>query len=241
MDYNTIISQIKSSLTKGIRSAADRISNRRIINMVLRKRSRVVSQEQEKKSLNNKFAFQTINCIELIEVDKSECNCLPSGIDCKILRTKQQIPTVLNFDTLKVMTLSGEKIFANSADKVKYKQYSRLLPNKTVLNYYTTNKYIYLFGNTDLQFIKVEGVFETPDEVNLLNAICNGNVETTKQCLSALDTEFALTDAKLLDNIITLAKEELYKLLQYGAEDNLNNAKSNIAGQEIEDITKPNA
>lgn len=241
MDYNTIISQIKSSLTKGIWSAADRISNRHIINMVLRKRSRVVSQEQEKKSLNNKFAFQTINCIELIEVDKSECNCLPSGIDCKILRTKQQIPTVLNFDTLKVMTLSGEKIFANSVDKVKYKQYSRLLPNKTVLSYYTTNKYIYLFGNTDLQFIKVEGVFETPDEVNLLNAICNGNVETTKQCLSALDTEFALTDAKLLDNIITLAKEELYKLLQYGAEDNLNNAKSNIAGQEIEDITKPNA
>ena len=236
MNYGEIVSQVKVPLNKGIPSNSDRISNRHIIKIALRKRARVLKQEQEKKTLRDRFSRQRIPCMEMILVPKHECECLPLKVSCSNLRrTKNKIPIPIKEYLYSVTSLDGNIVYSPTEFN-DYRRYSRLKPLQSKPRYFISNEYGYLVGDDDKMFISVEGVFADPLEAELASCECADN---TDPCLDAMSTNFRLVP-DLEDSVIILTFEEIAKTLSLGKEDNLNNAKSNNLDQEQENVSDRN-
>lgn len=235
MTYGEIVSQVKSYLNKGIWSDDDRMSSRHIIKIALRKRARVLKQEQEKKTLKDRFSRQRIPCMETIEVSKHECDCLPIKMNCKKLRrTKDQVPTPIKDYLYSVTTIDGNFVYSPT-EFIDYKRHSRLQPLVDKPRYYVSNRYIYI--TDDKQLLSIEGVFEDPLAVSKVG--CNVD-DATAACINAEEQDFSLLP-DLEDSVMLMTIEEIVKLSQYGKEDNLNNSKSNEVSNEQEDIQLRNA
>lgn len=228
MTYGEIISQIKTIINSGIWSDDNRLSGRHIINIVLRKRSRILKQEQEKKKLRERFSLQRIHCMELIYADKHECECLPIKTSCKIRRTKEKVPTPIKDYITSVTSIDGNILYSPTSFQ-NYSQYSRLAPLVEKPRYYITNEYIYIINDDDKEYISVEGVFENPSEIALLS--CEGEV-SGQECYNALEQELSLSP-DLADSVVLLAIEEIVQTLRYGQEDKVNDAASSYM-----DLTK---
>ncbi len=215
MNYEKIISQVKTPFNKGIWSQSSRLSSRYIIEVALRKRSRVLEQEREKRNLKEKFLIQSF-CAPLIEVPKHECACVSIG-GCKVLRSSFKIPVPIKNTINEVVSIDGSILFVPTSFK-NYKEYQRLKTNNP--KYYIMNEYLYVSGIEDLEWIKVFGVFEDPLEVEKLN-VCENN-ETIVRCNNALKTDFKLLP-KLQDAVVTLTIEEIVQAWNKGKQDPINN------------------
>lgn len=228
MTYGEIISQIKTIANKGIWPDDDRLSGRYIIQTVLRKRARILKQEQEKKKLQERFSLQRIHCMELIAADKHECECLPIKTTCKIRRTKDKVPTPIKDYISSVTSIDGQILYSPTTFQ-NYSEYSRLTPLINKPKYYITNEYIYIINDDDKEYISVEGVFENPSEVALSS--CDGEL-SSGECYDALAQELSVAP-DLVDSIVTLAMEEILQTMKYGQEDKVNDAMSSYI-----DLTK---
>jgi len=236
MTYGEIISQIKTPLNKGIASNSDRLSGRYIIKIALRKRARVLKQEQEKKTLKDRFSRQRIPCMELISVPKHECECLPLKVSCSNLRrTKKKIPMPVKDFLYSITSIDGNIVYSPTEFN-DYRRYSRLKPLQSKPRYFISNEYGYIIGDDDKMFISVEGVFADPLEAE--QASCE-TPDDGDPCLDATKTNFHLI-SDLEDAVILLTFEEIARTFQLGKEDNLNNAKSNNLDQEQEDVSTRN-
>lgn len=236
MTYGEIISQIKAYYNKGIASSDDRLSGRHIIKVALRKRSRVLKQEQEKKSLKERFSKQRIPCMELITVPKHECECLPIKTNClNLKRTKNKVPVPIKNYLYSVTSIDGSIVYSPTEFN-DYRKYFRLNPLKDKPRYFISNEYLYIINDIDKMYISIEGVFSDPLEAE--QASCE-NDSNNDPCLNALETNFKLTP-DLEDSIMVLTSEEIMKLFALGKEDNLNNAKANNIDQEQEDVSARN-
>ena len=90
-----IIQRIQTLYSKGASSDDSRLSNRFIYNKMLTVRSMLISNEAKKKQRISQLNYQTIPCIELVEVPKHECPCIPPQ-GCTILRSKYRLPEPLS-------------------------------------------------------------------------------------------------------------------------------------------------
>ena len=221
MTYGEIVSQIKTIVNRGIWPDDDRLSGRYVIQTVLRKRARVLKQEQEKKKLEERFSIQRIHCMELIDADKHECECLPIKTTCKIKRTKKKVPTPIKDYISSVTSIDGEILYSPTTFQ-NYTQYSRLKPLVEKPRYYITNEYIYIINDDDKQYISVEGVFENPSEVALSS--CDGEL-SSGECYDALAQELSVAP-DLVDSIVAMSIEEILTTMKYGQEDKINDAMS---------------
>lgn len=219
MTYNELISQIKTIFSKGVAADDDRWSARYIMQIALRKRSRVLKQEQEKKKLHERFSRQRINCMELIEVDKHECNCIPLNTTCKVRRTKEKVPTPIKDFLASVTSIDGNILYSPTTFH-NYDEHSRLRPIQNKPKYFISNEYIYIVNDDDKQYISIEGVFENPSEA--ANISCSDS-SSSAECYYALDQEFNVSP-DLLDSIILLTLEELFTSTRAGQEDKYNDA-----------------
>jgi len=215
--YKDVISTVKTALNRGIGSSDDRLSARYIISVALRKRQRVLKQEQEKKSWNDKFSLQVIPCMELIEVDEIECACLPaSARGCKVLRTKEKVPKPIK-DLSSVMFLNGDQVnpvgFGSNRDKL------RLTVLRKSIGYYLVNNYIYIVNEHNKKFIRIEAIFEDPYEPSTVGCEVAGANDSC--CASYLDIDFPVPNG-LLDSIVVLTAEEISTFWQYGVNDMTN-------------------
>lgn len=215
MTYKDIVSQVKAAFHQGVAPQSQRLSSRHIIGIALRKRSRLLAQERESKTLKDKFLLQSI-CIPLIEVDKHECSCVSIN-GCKVLRSKDKIPTPLKESAKQVVSIDGSISFSPTSFK-DYKSFQRLKVNSP--KFYIMNEYLYISGMEELQWVKLIDIFEDPYAAdNFSSCLEEGEVSF---CDSALDTEFRILP-KLEDGVVTLVIEELFKSWQSGSQDIVNN------------------
>ncbi|NOJ29697.1 MAG: hypothetical protein DA328_05960 [Nitrososphaeraceae archaeon] len=215
MTYRDIVSQVKAPFHQGVAPQSQRLSSRHIISIALRKRSKLLAQEREKKSLKDKFLLQSI-CIPLIEVAKHECSCVSIN-GCKVLRSKNKIPTPLKESEKQVVSIDGSISFSPTTFK-DYKEFQRLKVNSP--KFYIMNEYLYISGVEDLQWVKLIDVFEDPYAADNYTDCSEETPDSF--CSSALETEFRILP-KLEDAVILLIIEELYKSWQNGLQDIINN------------------
>lgn len=158
------------------------------------------------KLLSFSSVIQSIDAVELIEVDKVEANCVGIKSNCTIKRTKEKLPVfmqgyygplirnITSVDGSQDLqpTLPGSYIKLSNSTNFKY--------NKTKYYWYI-NDYLY-FPNLDWDAVRIEGIFE--------DDICNFTCESDC-CIPRQDQLFNIPDylhgemeAAVMKDLITM-------------------------------------
>lgn len=162
------ISRLRNQV-KGVRQDAF-ITDRMLYSFLIKQAKFLMKREDSKNKL---MAFssviQTLDGVELIEIDKVEAQCSGIKSDCTIKRTKEKIPaflqgyygplirTVASIDGSEEVQpiLPSTYIHIAASKSFKY--------NKTKY-YWFLNNYLY-FPNLDWDAIRIEGIFE--DDISI--------------------------------------------------------------------------
>lgn len=110
---------------------------------------------------------------ELEVVDKARC---PVEVDCEILKTVEQIPTPVRtnltlFEYVGDPDFSDSYSYANPEQISLYSKYNKYTKDKS--RYFYSNGYIYIYGDLDLEYIGVRGVFDDPKQLEAFK--CEGD------------------------------------------------------------------
>ena len=76
---------------------------------VLAIRALLIKQELNKNYTPDSSTIQTLECVNVKLVDSSECSCILTG--CKLLRTVEKIPSVIEGNYTKLLTRVGSMLF----------------------------------------------------------------------------------------------------------------------------------
>lgn len=174
------ISRIRN-LIKGVKQDAF-ITDRFLFSIIMKYAKTLIRrQDNENKIMKFQSLFETIPCVELIEVDKVEACCSGIRTNCKIMRTKDKLPEVLEgaygplFRGITSLDRSVEvyktypSTFTNIANSTDFKY------NKNKYYWYIDG-YLY-FPNIPWEGVLVEGIFA--DSISYLK--CDGDPCVVKQ------------------------------------------------------------
>lgn|SRR5574343_143196 len=169
-----VVSRIKD-LVKG--NKKDAFLTDRFVYSLIIKHARVLMRRQDSRNKLMKFnpVFQTLDFVELIEVDKIEARCTQLSGGCKIMRTKEKLPSffegywgplirsIMSIDGSEelVPTYPGTYLAISKQKNFKY--------NKTKY-YWFINGYCY-FPNLEWDAVKIEGVFD--EDISKFNCNCD--------------------------------------------------------------------
>lgn len=182
MTIGEAISRVRNQI-KSVKQDS-RLTNRFLYSMIM-KHARFFMHRQDNLNRIMKYnsVFQTINAFDLIDVDvaEAECHCINTG--CKIKRTREKLPkmiegyygplvrSVTSVDMSKqiipTFPITFKQISKQSTFKYNNKKY-----------YWYLNGYLY-FPNIDWDAVRIEGVFE--GDISYLNC------ETNDDCLFVQD------------------------------------------------------
>ncbi len=225
MKIKEINQRIQSLYSKGASSDDSRLSNRFLYSKILTTRALLLSQEAKKKQRISMWNYQTIPCIELIEVPKNECPCIPPR-GCSIYRSRHKIPEplvglsgaliqgVYDMDgTIKIDEQNLNSIRFNSGNKYATKE----------PKYFIESGYLYLVGPKKLPIVKMVALFEDPIAVKVFEGYCD-NCKDCKKCLDYLEEEFPL-DNDMIDALVRLISEEVLNIFLQNVDDKRNDTK----------------
>ncbi len=186
-------------------------------------RAMLIGQSLAKKDDINDSWIQYINCLPLIQVDKSECCEVQTG--CLVLRTQNPIPSTI--DTYKdnwlvsVTTPYNELISKSNVFKNRYQRYNKSASEKP--SWYIKNDFLYISNNTFLEYVNIAGLFDSPSELgNFSN--CSGD-----QCWS-MDSSYPVSNTLASQITDIILKTKINPLLSYPS-DISNNSSGVIDGR----------
>lgn len=230
MIIRTAIQRVQSLYSKGVQSRSSRLSNRNIYYKLISVRSKVVTNEEKKKQKISSWTYQTLSCIELIEVPTNECPCtLQSG--CMILRSKYPIPSLMTgMDRHLIQSvtgLEGKLVLTeiNFEDKkyAKGNKFTSLSPDYFIRPLKGGN-FLYVTVTTRIPTVNLTALFDDPIEAYLYPTSCGDN---DFACVSYLDLEFPIDDDQM-DALIELAAAELIDRFTSRRQDDSNNTIDDI-------------
>lgn len=227
MITDEIIQRVMSLYSKGVQSDDSRLSKRHVYNKLLTSRARLVSQQAKKKQILSQWTYQTLPCVELVEVSPYECPCIPPK-GCTILRTKHELPNPItsysNHLIQSVTSLDGSIIYSEIGwIEKKYKNASKYISKKP--DFFIRNNYLYITHTSGPKLISITGLFNDPFEVMEYPSYCDDCEDGgCNDCLSPLDTEFPI-DSDMIDTLIEMAVNELLGVFTKSREDITNNSK----------------
>jgi hypothetical protein len=142
----------------------------------------IVKQDYTRRGRLYASTIQTLNCVDLIEVDKYEC-CGPEG--CLVLRTKVEIPQMIETKSPTPFEYVGTIDLGNSFTQVDN---SRLqffantknnrfpsLQDKMNIHYAFRNNYIYVLDSPGLEVISITAPFAEPHLLDQCCKDCSGS------------------------------------------------------------------
>lgn len=222
-----LIERVQSAYSKGVRSDDSRLSNRHIYSKLKSVRNKLISQQLKKRQKISDWNFIILPCVELIEVEKHDCPCLPP-LGCKVYRTKEKLPKVLtnlNKHIIQwVMTIESSKII----DETTREAYLYIAGNKYTkkhLKYILENEYIYVYGEYVPKLIKVKLLPENPIEAYSFPSYCKQDcVDCQDDCESMLDKVFPI-DGDMIEPLLEMSFPELINIFSQAVQD-INNDTS---------------
>lgn len=225
MKIGEIIQRIQSLYSKGVESDDTRLMSRHIYNKLLTVRARLISQDAKKKQRISQWNYQTLSCVELIKVPAHDCPCLPP-IGCEMLRSKHKLPkplTGLSGTLIQTVTTIDRnqklnEVTMNSVASQKGNKYT-----SKSNNYFIENGYLYVTTpNSKLSVVRVVGLFEDPNEVNMFKSYCEDCIDCM-DCVDFSKEDFPL-DNDMIDAMIELTIKELIVMFSQIQEDNRNDS-----------------
>jgi hypothetical protein len=202
------ISRVRNTI-KGVREDAF-ITDRYIYSLIL-KYAKLFIQRQDTANRILKFQnlFETLPCVELIEVDKIEACCAGIKSKCIIMRTKEKLPLVLQgpygplFRT--VSSIDGSTI-AYETNPVTY----TIMTHNSTFKYNKNAYYWYVDGymylpNVMWEAVRIEGLWS--DSVSYLK--CDSDLACKirqEDNTHVPEYMFAEIEKMVLSDIMTLAQ-----------------------------------
>lgn len=215
---NKLVSDIRNIATSGSNPIEFRIEDSQILFWCNEIRSKLISQAIDKKSDISDAWLQLISCLELEQVDKSECCEVTTN--CFILKTKKQLPSALESkgeDMInRVETPNGKLISKTNPLEEKYIKYNKYVKEKA--RWFLKNGYIYIVNEDLIDYINVWGIWEDPLELKNFVA-CDGN-----ECFNWNDS-YPVTMKMATDITDIVLKTKVFPYLQLPA-DNTNDANN---------------
>lgn len=217
---NDVLSRIRSQM-KAVKQDSF-ITDRMIYTFVLKTAKFLMKREDSKNKL---MAFssviQTMDFVELVEVDKVEACCTGVKSDCTIKRTKDKLPVFLQgyFGPLirTIASLDGSEelqpILPTTYSSLSKSKNFRF--NKTKY-YWFIDDYLY-FPNLEWEAVRIEGIFE--DDISAWT--CEED-----SCIARQDQSFNVPDY-LLAEIEAQVFKDMMGILQIPQDED--NNKENIA------------
>ena len=168
-------------------------------------RSRVLKNQLSRRNKLSRLNYHSV-CIELIDVDQSECSCVELG--CIVKRTKHQIPSFLHTSSNSTFTIKNLKnqILPQSQEECIESDilYKPGYKDKQVGA--IRNGYLYLYNSSAQQLI-IEAVWSNPLELLFIQK-CNDN-----NCLQDSKELIQLSE-ELMQDIFNVVMSSLYPNLQ---------------------------
>jgi len=153
---------------KDFKSDDIKLSDRNIEFLINFLRAKLIRQDiQKNRSVSSSYE-QSLGIVELESVDKSEDSNFPTGTT--ILRSVKELPTPIDVNGSMMITGvygldGGNRIdFKSEAQAIKnsWTKYA----SKRLVAYYSSNRLYIVNCFNELQYIKLDGVFENPRDVS---------------------------------------------------------------------------
>lgn len=220
-----LIQRVQSLYSKGVHSQDTRLSSTHIYHVLRSVRNRLIYEELFKRRKVNQWNYQTLPCVELIDSNIHECDCiLPLG--CKIKRTKYKIPKPLtdaNTHMIQtVLTLDGEERI--SEIKLGHKKYIKGNRYTTKsMSWFVKNEYIYVLNFTG-NLITITGLWEDPILAANFHNYCKEKdcVNCESNCIDYLKTDFPI-DSEKEEILMQMCMNELIIMFGNMKQDTTNN------------------
>jgi hypothetical protein len=200
-----ITSRIRSQV-KAVRQ--DSMLTDRLIYSIILKHSKWLMKREDSKNRLMSFSgvMQTMDFVELIEVDKVEACCTGLRSDCTIKRTKEKMPiflqgyygplirTVASLDGSEEMqpTMPSTYLSLSKSKNFKY--------NKSKYFWYLDD-YLY-FPNTEWDAVRIEGIFE--EDISMYTCEADSCLQKTDLLFNVPDYLFGELEAAVLKDIIAM-------------------------------------
>ena len=219
-----IIQRFHSLHSHGVQSDNTRLTNRHIYSVICGIRSRLLSQEFKKGQKVSDWAYQSLDCLELIKVPKGE-HPLMLELGCWVMRSKYKIPAILLNASKYIMTVTGPdsdlSIGQIDLSTQKYNKGRRF--TKSLPEFYIDKGYLYISSSTiHLEDVQVSAIFENPILASTYKTPCN----TVDKCKSYLDYDFPYEE-DLVDGLVKLASEEIIQMFSQTKQDITNDSVDN--------------
>lgn len=223
MTIDKHISSIKKLISRGLASDDFNWSSNFIAHLLKTSRALLIKRRINKYHKISDANYQTV-CIPLELVDYHNCDCI-TDINCKILRSKFQLPSFISkrsSNGVTVKLLDGTTISYMDNSSSKFSKYS--ITSNSDMTFFLENSYLYIQNyktivtdETNLKVI-VKGIPEDPLE--LADIVNCEDAENSSIC----NEEFPI-DSDLIDPLYDLV---IRRLLQTNnlPQDNRNDARS---------------
>ena len=227
-----IIQRVQSLYSKGVESDDSRLTARHIYNKMTSVRSKLISQQANKKQKINQWNYQTISCIEMIRVEKHDCPCLPP-IGCHMWRTKYKLPKPLanlnNHLIQSVTSIEGGMVLSEVMwHQVKYLSGNKYTNIKSA--YFIQNEYLYIVSKVSPKVIAITALFQEPLDAINYQTLCKEQCVDCQGCVDIFTQEFPI-DADLIEPLIQECVQELVVMFSQIPEDKRNTSSDDKEGQ----------
>lgn len=185
-------------------------------------RAMLISQQLAKRLFIPEQIKQTLSCVDVSLVDKSECPCEVTG--CSIFRTDLKIP--------KTIETHGRNIIQVGSIMIGTKPYHHIDINRTAyidsakfgkdyIKWFSHNDYIYIITKNFTDKISIVGVFETPAEANKFSH-CNG-----QPCYDENTSRYPVS-GKMIEDIKNTIFNTSLRIEANSIGDDINNADGRV-------------
>lgn len=158
-----VISRVRTQV-KGLRQ--DPLLTDRVIYTFIKKHSGWLLKREDSgnRLMNFMSIIQSLDFVELVEVDKIEACCTGLSSDCKIRRTKNKLPEFMqgyNGPLIREVTSIDNSEHLQPTNPTTYVTFSKSKNFKynTTKYFWYINNYLY-FPNLDWDAVRIEGIFE---------------------------------------------------------------------------------
>lgn len=166
---NTIVTDLLTIIRGSQLSASEPISKRQLEAWVHQYRAKIIKQDMDKGKVPNPDYIQTIQALEVEEVDEAEGTTLTT--DYKTFRTTIQVPKAidLNFKSgfMYIGTITGQEIQFTAEGRARWQQHKKYTSSDPIC--YLKDGYLYIHNDKAIRYITVRGIFEIPPEISHLN------------------------------------------------------------------------
>lgn len=170
MTYDQILSQISTPL--GLINADARLTNKFYYFLFQKHTGWLLKQESDKMLLYaSDDIWQTLDCVDLIELPATDSCCKYQGASCTIYRTRIKMPTIYE-DAFGVMVKTVTSIdYSESLVYIKYQEWIRKQNNPD--RKYDRKKYFFYkdgyfyFPNINWKLVSITAYFK--DDISYLN------------------------------------------------------------------------